>query len=297
MKTITAKKIDYTDWGMRFVDESDYDSIFEEDVIVKKTDGTPLLVLLKKALTEESAERAWSILKNTNLTSRNRGMAAGRANEIIEGPTKRGHERTGKTHQSALGWEVSSGILGFFERTVRMPYCRACSWNLSNPEKFQRLEPMIKEVDRLFKKHVPDRYKYQEEFCKKTSSDFVIPGTIFTTLTLNKNFRTACHLDAGDLEKGFSCMSVIRQGLYKGANLVFPQYRVAAKLDSRDVILFDPHEFHGNTALSPLTKDAQRCSIVYYFREKMCGCLSAKEELARAKRRKIGDPLWEEQTS
>ncbi len=286
MKEITLKKkANDENWGMRFVDETDYDALFDEDVFVRKPDGSPLLILLKKGLSETNVSKAWGVLQKINLVSRNRGMAAGRESEIRA-------EGKGRTLESPKGWDVCSGIIGYFERTVRMPYCRACAWNLENPEKFAQLFPMVKEVDVLFKKHLPDRYAVQKEYADKTAPDFVIPGTVFTTLTVNKNFRTACHKDAGDLERGFSCLSVIRKGAYKGANLVLPNWRVACKLDTYDLIMFDAHEFHGNTQLVPLTKDAVRCSVVYYFREEMIRCVSGKKEFEIAKRRKPGDSLW-----
>jgi len=232
---------------MAFVDDSDYDVLYDEDVYVEKPDGSPLLCLRKKALSSENTIQAWSVLKDLNLISRNRGVASGRENKEING-----------VHQSAKGWEVCSGIIGYFERTVRMPFCRACAWNLKHPDKFEKLLPMVREVNDLFKQSVPERHRIQSLHVDKTTKDFVIPGTVFTTLTVNKNFRTACHKDAGDLEDGFSCLSVIRKGVYKGGNLVLPAWRIAVKLDTYDVVMFDAHEFHGNTQIVPITKDAER---------------------------------------
>ena len=86
-------------------------------------------------------------------------------------------------------------------------------------------------------------------------------------------------------------MAVLKQGRWSGANLCFPEYQVAVKLDHRDIVIFDPHEFHGNTELYKLSKDAVRCSIVFYFREKISECLSAVEELKRVQNRKQGENL------
>lgn len=273
------------DWSMQFVDETNFDVLYNEDVTISKPDGSPLLVLLKKSLSERAVQQAWSILKDVNLKSRNRGVAAGRENEI--------QSKTGKTIESPKGWDVTSGIIGYFERTVRMPFCRSCAWNQKYPEKFAKLLPMIKEVDERFERNVPERYAVQKEYALKTSPDFVIPGTVFTTLTVNKTFRTACHKDAGDLEKGFSCLSVIRKGHYRGGHLVLPAWRIAVELDTYDLVLFDAHEFHGNTQIVPISNGAVRCSIVYYYREGILKCKSALAELEYAKNRKLGDSLWD----
>lgn len=193
-----------------------------------------------------------------------------------------------KQHVAA---EVESGIVGYYERTPRMPFCRACSWNLHHQDKWQTLFPMIKEVDSIFKQTDPQHYQIQKGFAEKAPKDFVIEGTMFSTLTVNRNFRTAYHRDAGNLAEGISCMTVFRQGHWVGANLVLPQYRVAFKLDHLDMIIFNPHELHGNTPLVKISKDAIRCSVVYYFREKIQDCLPAIEELDRVKNRKQGEQL------
>jgi hypothetical protein len=274
---------------MRFVDERDYDVLLTETTRVERPDGSPLAVLLKQALSPLLVQNAWSVLHGYYENSDNRGTAAGIESE---GRMRKDGTRS-QTQRVPKGWGVYSGIIGYFERTVRMPYCRACAWNLQHPEKFNALMPMVKQVDRLFAEHVPDRYEYQKDYARRTAPDFLIPDTAFTTMTVNKNFRTACHKDAGDLAQGFSCISAIRQGAYKGGDLVLPNWRIAVKLDTYDLLLFDPHEWHGNTQIVPLTPDAQRCTIVYYYREAMIRCKSAQEELEQAKRRKTGDPLWE----
>lgn len=280
------------DWSMQFVDDTDYDELFDEDVDVFKPDGQPLISLRKKALSRDAVGKAWTVLKNIRISPSNmRGTAGGRATEkwVRDDGTPTGLVRVPR------GWETNSYIVGYFERTVRMPYCRSCAWNLDNPDKFEKLLPMIKEVDALFEKSVPERYANQKAYAERTSKDFVIPGTVFTTLTINKTFRTACHKDAGDLESGFSCLSVVRQGIYNGGHLVLPAWRLAVKLDTYDLVMIDAHEFHGNTQIVPISKDAQRYSIVYYFREAMTKCGTAEEELNYAKSRKAGQALFEEE--
>ena len=275
-------------WALQFMDDEHFDTCFDEDVFVTKPNGEPLLVLIKGGITERSATIGWSVLKDLKLITRNRGNAAGRKNEeILHKDGTRG-----KYLNSAKGWEVYSGIVGYFERTVRLPYCRACAWNLEHPEKFAALMPMVKETNDLFAKHVPERYAKQQAFAERTAKDFLIPETVFTTLTINKNFRTACHLDAGDLEEGFSCMSVLRRGKFNGAKLVLPNWKIAVDLQDRDVVLFDAHEWHGNTQFVPISSDAQRCSIVHYYRENMVKCKAFQQELALVKNRKAGTPLW-----
>jgi hypothetical protein len=277
-------------WEKHFVDDTDYDVLYDEDVYVEKPNGQPLMCLLKGALDPAKISSAWSVLKKWNPVTENRSTASG-----IESEQRVKKDGTlSSTTRVPRGWEVISGIVGYFERTVRMPYCHECAWNLKHPEKFAKTLPLFQQVSQLFEQHVPNRFEIQKQFAEKTSKDFMIPGTVFTTVTLNKNFRTACHLDAGDLEAGFSAMSVLKEGILKGGNLVLPNWKTGVKLDHGDVIFFDAHEWHGNTQIVPISKGAVRCSMVHYYREKMLGCKSHEEELEIVKNRKPGDPLFPE---
>lgn len=261
-------------------DESDYDTLINENATVYKPDGSLLCVILKNVITVDSMKIAWPVLDEINTKTNNRGVATGEGMIV-------------KNKQRISAMSVNSSIIGYFERTARMPYCRACSWNLNNPEKWQDLLPMIKEVDAMLKKHAPVEYEFQAKVAKKSHKDFLIKDTHFSTLTVNKNFRTAYHKDAGNIKGGISALTVHRKGRWTGANLVFPNYRIAAKLDTFDMIIFDPHEVHGNTNMIKLSKDASRCSVVYYFRELIQQCLSAEDELNIVKNRKQGESLFE----
>jgi hypothetical protein len=275
------------DWAGKFVDESSFDELLNEDCKVLKPDGSILCVLLKGALSREVVSDGWSVLKDYNASTNNRGIAAGTG--YVRNVKQDG--TVSKTNRTPPEGIVNSGIIGYFERSVRFPYCRACAWNLQNPKKWASLLPMVRQVSDLYGEHAPEKYSIQKGIVEATSPDFVIPGTVFTTLTVNKNFRTACHKDAGDLPEGISCMSLIREGKFEGAHLVFPDFRVAVRLDTFDLIIFDPHEFHGNTKLIPMSENYTRCSIVYYFRDGIKHCGRADEELARVKNRKAGEPL------
>ena len=260
--------------------EEDYGQLIDENCIILREDGSLLAVLLKGALDLENADMAWEAIKGESFWTNNRGIATG-AERIIKN----------KQHVLKREDEVQSGIVGFYERTPRLPYCRACAWNLNNPEKMNLMMPMVEQADSLLREHASERYEKQAKYARKAHSDFLIGKTNFSTLTVNKNFRTAYHKDVGNVAEGISAMAVIKKGRWSGANLCFPEYEVAVKLDHRDIIIFDPHEFHGNTELYKLSKDAVRCSIVFYFREKIQECLSAKEELERVQNRKQGEQL------
>lgn len=166
--------------------------------------------------------------------------------------------------------QVYSGVAGYFGRYPRNPYGRATAYTQNNREKFEKSYALLQKLAKGFKELLPERYAAQEKACKKIDEGYVIPGTPFTTLTVNKTFRTAAHLDAGDLEEGFSNLSVLTNGAgYSGGYLVLPEFRVAVNIRPGDLLLVANHSgIHGNTEIK-VEEGGERISLVAYFRENM----------------------------
>lgn len=206
--------------------------------------------------------------------------------------------------QTSYANPVNSGIAGFFDRYPRYPYGRICSYNWKNPELFEKSFPYLRKLDKAFKHLLPERYAAQRAAADKLDPRFTVGGdTVFTTLTINKTFRTAAHRDAGDLSCGFSNLGVINAGKnFKGGYLVLPEYRVAVNIRPGDLLLINNHEgIHGNTPI--VAEDGccdeciERMSLVCYFREKMQELGSWEYETARrdfveSRRLNKEHPLW-----
>jgi len=194
---------------------------------------------------------------------------------------------------------VLSGIAGYYDRYPRIPYGRACGYNEKNPEKFELSFPYLRKLNKVFQKELPVRWGAQRACADKLDPRFLIDETVFTTLTINYNWRTAGHRDAGDLSSGFSNISGIGQG-WKGFIFTLPEWKVGINLQPGDLLLVSNHEgIHTNT--EPLGDDNDRVSIVAYFREKMLELKSWDYENLRRQfvedRRKDKDhpfqrPLW-----
>ena len=166
---------------------------------------------------------------------------------------------------------VMSGIAGWFDRYPRIPFGRATSYTAREPQKFAMAYPFLQQLAHGFKDLLPWRYNNQMEAAKKVDPRFLVPETPFTTVTVNKSFRTACHFDAGDLTTGLSnLLTLTNNGNYRGCHLVAPEYRVAVNPRPGDLLLINNHEvMHGNTQIELLDEVAERISLVVYFREKM----------------------------
>jgi hypothetical protein len=100
--------------------------------------------------------------------------------------------------ETSYGNPVDSGIAGWFDRYPRIPYGRATTYTRDNFEKFSMAYPFLQSLARGFKTLLPKRYANQKAATDTIDQKFVIEGTPFTTVTVNKTFRTAAHRDAGD---------------------------------------------------------------------------------------------------
>jgi hypothetical protein len=259
---------------------------------VFKPDGSRLLVLLKRAISPDAAERAYPFLHwLRHSTTYNRGAYAGRGtpngHKHLDPTTGRRIKADGKLAKTLERGKVRSAVVGNMDRYPRIPFCRQCALSTEKPEEWRECFPLIQQVARLFEEHVPDRYRAQLEAAKRTHPAYVIPETPFTTLTVNNTVAGAYHRDAGDYKPGFGVMAVLRRGYYEGCDLVLPAFGVSVDMQDRDLIFFDVHEVHGNTPMrigeGEPCDGYERISVVFYFRERMVDCLSPAEELERAK--------------
>lgn len=247
-----------------------------------KAESTRGLVWLRNKITArlEAGEEyegffdKW-LAKTVKLSKDKQAIAAKELSECISGTT--------------YATVVNSGIAGFFDRYPRIPYGRICAYNWKHPELFELAYPYFRKLDKFFKELLPQRYGVQKAYADRLDSRFRVAGdTVFTTITINKNFRTAAHRDAGDLGPGFSNLGVVTNGKdYRGGYLVLPEFRVAVNIRPGDQLLIANHTaIHGNTEILPPDDNCcmdcvERMSIVCYFRENMKELGSWDYETAR----------------
>ena len=188
---------------------------------------------------------------------------------------------TGEYVNQSIGNDAQSNIIGYFDKPDRNPGtknlpCRLTAFNHRDMDKFKKVEPFLGRCDKLFKKLVPKAHKKQYQRAHET--EFVIKDTAFSTITINYNWRTALHKDAGDFEEGFGNLIVCEEGKYDGGCTGFPQYGVAFDVRDGDFLAMDVHEWHCNTKIEPKTKDHSRLSVVCYLRKNMLRCKGLKPD-------------------
>jgi Oxygenase domain of the 2OGFeDO superfamily len=273
----------------KIITPGDWNMVLTGPTFLYKPDGRPLAIYLPGVMTEHTQdEQSYAILRQLSLSSStdNRGLAGG-SPRLQRGSQNR-----------TYGLNVKSVIAGAIDPGGIYKYCRTTAWTGTHVPEWQTLQPMLKTVAGHLAAYVPDRYAAQQAEADKTDPSWIVPGTPFSTITVNNTYPTGVHTDKGDLDAGFSSITCVRRGNYTGGQLCFAEYRVAVNLSDGDLILMDAHEWHGNAALTcecgnvlngPCKEcGAERISVVAYFRTKMTACGTPGEELGKARKRREG---------
>ena len=189
----------------------------------------------------------------------------------------------GSISNTSVGAKVESVVVGFMDKSAMIRYCRKTAFTKKYFDNYQEGLPFVKFVDEQYKKLCPEYYNRQKNIAEGTNQNYVIPDTSFTTVTVNKNFRTAVHKDAGDFSEGFGNLVVYREGDWGGGYFILPEYGVGIDLKNTDILFVDVHKYHCNTGFTNFTDDCLRVSFVLYYREYMYKCKAPKDELLRVK--------------
>lgn len=244
---------------------SDIKDFIDDDADVFTEEGKLLLRFRKNKLNKENVNKFYeNVIDFAVIPTSNRGSASGsKSKNVYDNP------------------KIMSNIIGYFDKLSpkqkakirdsghKAPKItvRETRFLADYPDKFQKMVPLIKEIDHYYKTLVPDNYAKQKK--KANQTPFHIADTAFTTVTTNVNYQTTVHTDKGDDEDGFGNLAVIEHGKYKGGETCFPQYGIGVDIRTGDVLYMDVHQPHGNLPIELESKDAKRLSIVCYLRRRI----------------------------
>jgi hypothetical protein len=277
MKTVYTKIIPDNEFhgkGKNF-DEKFYDFIIDTDndgYYLENGIQNVLFKFRKNKINEHFQNIAIkSFLELSKKKHSNRGLAAG----IPEGQKNARHTTESGQNEGSY---IASNISGYFDRPLRehrgilgtIRVCRTTSFTLNNSDLWNDGLPFIQRCSKLYKKLGGKYYISQEKEYNLIKPQLKIPKSVFTTVTSNYNWRTACHKDAGDYNGGLGNLVVVGNN-FEGGYIGFPQFKVLIKINPGDFLLMDVHQFHCNTKIK-LKKDGYRLSFVMYIREDMKIC-------------------------
>ncbi len=273
-----------------------YKRIIKEDADVYWNDNGQQRLLMhfrKKTIPGDMLKNAITVFKkDASKASSLRGVAGGVADPSKMSPNidhvlSEGKFKTkvvfkdGKVSDYYVSNKVNSTIAGYFDKpkvldkhevlSKGMVPCRTTIFTEKNTEAWASVLPMLKLVNKYYKEFEPATHTAQHKLASLTPN-FQIADTAFSTLTVNLNWRTAVHVDAGDFKNGYSVIMVAEEGKFKGGYLGFPRFGMCVDVRHGDFLLMDPHQHHANTEIIPVTEDYTRLSFVVYYRENMQKC-------------------------
>jgi len=291
-----------------YLDDEWIHHIIDYDCDIYDEDTNILICAFRKRRLKQSA-LAWTHYKDLSVAARGRGAAAGpidpesvywKKRSIINTKGYRtGYLKPdGNPSKMVVNNQVASTPIGYFEKQKNLGINKPCRLTYHTAQSLDKYEagiPYIQEVNKWYKKLYPEHYKIQKARADQ-QPNYRISDTAFSTITMNRNFRTGLHKDAGDWG-GYAMLSVLEYGSYNGGLFCIPAFGIGIDLRQDDVLCAKVSEYHSNTAIWTtmeqdqyntslprqfkkdtnvgtlgLDKDYARISFVSYLREKIIDC-------------------------
>ena len=241
------------------------------DTFYKTADGEAKLLFLKDALDPDVYEKTLPSLRDVDYT-----------------PAKNSRRACLK------GSPGGDALFGYTDNLVYLPnqnrkqaYPQLTAPSIHQFKLYRRMWPIVWKMEDALRDKVPDYWKGREiddmrgpmyrprgqrskffGYHKEAAQDetwnfwYSIPGSNFTSITLNWNTRFLAHTDAKNSDGALSCLAC--WGTWRGGELCFPRLDVGIAVGKRDILVCDcPRELHGT--LSPI--QGTRYSMVVYTRQ------------------------------
>ncbi len=293
----------------KYLDDEYIHTMINESCDIYSDTGEFILSFKKDIISEKNRNIGFNNFKNCIAPSRGRGASAGeidpnaiywKKRKIVKnkGFSTKYLKADGTESKMKINNPVYSTAYGYFKKQKQMNYdspCRMTSFTKNKLKHYEEGLPFIDEISDYYKKIRPDEYKIQYD--RAHLNEFHINDTPFSTITINRNFRTGLHQDAGDFG-GVACLTVLEEGVFNGGILMFPKYGIGINMRQGDLLIANVHQYHCNTELWTTKKqdeynkincksfekvnkdigvlgsdkDYTRMSFVCYLREKLINC-------------------------
>ena len=215
----------------KYVNPTGYTNV-DSSCDVFKECGAVLFKLRKNTLSTSVTTTSFELLKSAAGVTRNRCVAAGPKEYV-------------------------------FSRPVGVTEAGVTAWTRNNATKWKACRDLLTAIDGVYKKLAPKEYVAQRRAVRNKSS--LVHGTVFSTVTVNRKFRTAMHTDSNNYSGGLAVMTLLKGSTSTGGKLLFPKYKLSVELNEGDVIVYDVNEHHCNSAVR-----GDRLSCVFYLRQGLC---------------------------
>lgn len=181
----------------------------------------------------------------------------------------------GRISNSHVSNPSNSIIIGYTDTKLRAKgeennLCRLTATTIKHPDEVLRSFPFFEDIDAIYQQVAPMHHAAQmkaiSSIIEKSNIDVSLGKTAFSTVTVNKNFRTGLHVDKGDFKDSLGVLTMSCSKNHIGGEIVFPEYNLAVRMEDGDILLFNPHLHHSTC---PYNENATRITFVAYLREKL----------------------------
>jgi hypothetical protein len=140
------------------------------------------------------------------------------------------------------------------------PEAEMTALTASHIEKFIASMPFCTAVAAQFGRYWPEAYALQQRLAV-TVPDYIIPETVFSTVTINGNIITRVHKDDGNAVGTVSCLTQL--GKFSGGHVCLPRFGILIESCPGDLLIAAiREELHGN--IGPVV--GERIACVFYLR-------------------------------
>ena len=250
----------------QFADPSHVRRTLDEDTKVIAADGSIIAILVCNAIPRAFHKLAYNLCSPVNELPSNRATAVGSHSlyRLKNDGTLGNRKGVPRNVLKVLaGQGAAHGTIGYLDATPDQP-CHKTPLTRKHPEMLDGNERLVKLVDGLYRQYLPMFYAKQRAELEKVPL-WRLWHTVFSTIYLAKNFRTAYHTDHGNL-RGVKT-ALLAMGHFTGGELVLPRWGIAFALQPGGLLFFDPQELHGNLPI-----EGERLSAAFFCAGRIAKC-------------------------
>ena len=273
VKTIYRKSKDANHLLGLYSTHQDYDMLIDYDCDLRDAEtGETIIKFRKNVIDKNLITNAFKAVESHTQKISTLRRPYGHSNE---------HH---KTHSNVIGYYVDN--IG--NNTVRKrhnlykPFRSNISrWSLAHQQEFDNdVKPMLLRLTELYKQLWESMYNPHMIEARRT--EFSIEDTPFSTITINRDWKSFYHKDKKNSPIGVGNLVVYEGSKYEGGFLVFPNYRVAVDVRMGDVLFMNQFKIHGNTDIIKEREDViGRLSFVSYLHDGLIKDLVHNPSLAQ----------------
>lgn len=153
---------------------------------------------------------------------------------------------------------AKSNTLGYVDTAVRsgnnLQGTHLSKYNIEYPLRYQDSIPLIEDMSDSFKKIDEKAYENNKKIVAKK---YCVGDSVFSSVTINSSWQSACHTDTNNGHNCYGVMLVLKdhknKNDYTGGYFCLPQFKIAFNVQHGDILICDTQKYlHGNSPLEPV---------------------------------------------